>query len=75
MVDDAWKAGYFEGTEVFLAADPGGAMFILGKVHKSDAPALASRDAQPDQPAPLDPKKEDPGDADMRIDLSRIGVK
>lgn len=78
MVEDAiyaWKTGYFEGTEVFLAADPGGATFIAGKVDQSAAPAVLSRDAQPDQPAPLDPKKEDPGDADMRIDLSRIGVK
>jgi len=78
MVEDAiyaWKTGYFEGTEVFLAADPGGATFLSGKVEKSDAPAVSSEDALPDQPAPLDPRKEDAGDADMRIDLSRIGVK
>ncbi len=78
MVDDtifAWKTGYFEGTEVFQAADPGGATFFSGKADKSDAHAALSKDAEPDQPAPLDPKKEDPGDAGMRIDLSRIGVK
>ncbi|MGO6718514.1 hypothetical protein ACC740_33065 [Rhizobium ruizarguesonis] len=34
MVDDAiyaWRTGYFEGTEVFQAADPGGSTSLSAK--------------------------------------------
>jgi len=76
MVDDAiyaWKTGYFEGTEVFLAADPGGATFQLGKKQKEDPQPIEREVVSPEEKALTEAKKLDPGNADMRIDLSRIG--
>jgi len=76
MVDDAifaWKTGYFEGTEVFGAADPGGATFLSKKGSKDHSPAKQSEEA------PIAVAKDERvddrsiGKSEMRIDLSRIG--
>ena len=78
MVDDAiyaWKTGHFEGTEVFLAADPGGSTFISGSVDQPGAPRVSSKDSFADEETPVEVKNADPGEAGMRIDLSRIGMK
>ncbi|SCB37846.1 TraH family protein [Rhizobium hainanense] len=78
MVDDAiyaWKTGYFEGTEVFLAADPGGETFLregfrpkdLGGDRSSDTEASGRVKQEASQP------DANSGSAEMRIDLTRIG--
>jgi len=75
MVEDAiyaWKTGYFEGTEVFQAADPGGATFLQGKKQKED-PQPNEREEAPSVELSDEPAKENSiGAAEMRIDLSRV---
>ncbi|TCL66350.1 TraH family protein [Rhizobium sp. BK251] len=76
MVDDAiyaWKTGYFEGTEVFRAADPGGATFLPGRGTRRNPPDNQSEEA-PVAAVEEERVGEEPiGAAEMRIDLSRIG--
>jgi hypothetical protein len=78
MVDDAiyaWKTGMFEGTRVFQADDPKGPTFVETPLrqteeavvdHQQQAPDVAAGDEQPDT---------DAGNAGIRVDLSRIGVR
>lgn len=79
MIDDtiyAWRTGVFEGTRVFQAEDPGGTTFIGGTSSKSVEPAddegrsdasASAQEAAPDV--------KDAGQAGIRVDLSRIGVR
>ncbi|KEA04535.1 TraH family protein [Rhizobium rhizogenes] len=62
----AWKTGEFEGASVFRAEDPGNTVTIGNAA--SDMPP-ADRTAQTDH------ESRSTGSAEMRIDLSRIGVK
>lgn len=79
MLDDtiyAWQTGVFEGTRVFQAEDPGGPTLIEGKVPR---PATATDDrdlsveAASGEGGP--PATKDAGQAGIRVDLSRIGVR
>ncbi len=79
MMDDAiyaWRTGVFEGTRVFQAEDPGGPTFIEGEQLKSGGPANVegSTDAAA-LPEDKPTEKIDAGQAGIRIDLSRIGVR
>ena len=74
MVEDAihaWKTGFFEGTSVFTAPDPGGRTFF-------DVPSQAGHQAPADaNPPPVSRKDAMPDDQNLpdgpiRIDLSRI---
>lgn len=79
MVDDtihAWKTGVFEGVRVFEADDPGGPTLIEPKSRRAHDPA--DEDDPPSSVAPTDreqPDEKDPGQAGIRVDLSRIGVR
>lgn len=79
MIDDAiyaWRTGVFEGTRVFQTEDPGGPTFIDAKPRKAKSPA---NDVVPaDTDGTTDEKRssiQDSGQAGIRIDLSRIGVR
>lgn len=70
----AWKTGRFEGEKVFQADDPGGAVFLNGAM----AHAAPTKEAEPEvedtgqgdvYPRPQD----DAGEAEIRVDLSRLG--
>lgn len=79
MVDDtiyAWRTGIFEGTRVFQAEDPGGPTFIEEEARKSNQSAVTeelSNTAATDESEPSEPKEA--GQAGIRVDLSRIGVR
>ncbi len=78
MIDDtiyAWRTGVFEGTRVFQAEDPGGPTFIAGKLRlENPVGDIRSSETEPSaDDKPLETK--DAGQAGMRIDLSRIGVR
>lgn len=76
MLDDAiyaWKTGSFEGDNVFSAEDPGGPTFF-GKSAGDAKPATSPTNLAPDEGvAPQSGEPETAADADIRIDLSRIG--
>jgi hypothetical protein len=79
MIDDAiyaWRTGVFEGTRVFQAEDPGGPTFIDAKPRKAESPA---NDVVPPGAEGTTDEEEasvqDAGQAGIRIDLSRIGVR
>ncbi|WP_454858560.1 TraH family protein [Rhizobium binxianense] len=73
----AWQTGYFEGTAVFLAADPGEDKATEIKENDGDRKGDESRDD--DRQTDQDPDASeaetavDPNKAGMRIDLSGIG--
>ena len=79
VIDDAiiaWQTGYFEGTAVFRAEDPGeGKIADSGDVKKDgNEPASDDDPADDDaEPAKHDSMASDPNRADIRIDLSGIG--
>lgn len=79
MVDDtinAWRTGRFEGVSVFQSDDPGGPTLIEPKSRR--AHHLADDDDPSSSVAPTDreqPDEKDPGQAGIRVDLSRIGVR
>ncbi|MCM2435791.1 TraH family protein [Agrobacterium rosae] len=80
MMDDAiiaWKTGYFEGTAVFRAEDPGDAKLAQpGPVPRDSADTqadLPANGAVPERPA--EASASDPNIAGIRIDLSGIGAK
>lgn len=63
----AWKTGFFEGTNVFVTADPG-----------RDLPAPdppSAEDPKPEEASPSPSDDHDIGRAGIRIDLSRISGK
>jgi len=67
---DAWKTRYFEGKAVFSAPDPGE---IKVAEPTGDKP-LPSKIAPADEPLPsVDPEKDDPNKAAIRVDLFGIG--
>lgn len=71
LFDDAvhaWQTGKFEGESVFQVEDPGGAV-VQESEHGDEAEEAPEADATPQE-------KEEPStpdDADIRIDLTRIG--
>lgn len=77
MVEDtiyAWKSGTFEGTNVFQAADPGGATFLRQSTEvsqKSTTDQAISDDASINNDPARDATRSN---AEMRIDLTRIGA-
>lgn len=79
MIDDAiyaWRTGVFEGTRVFQAEDPGGPTFIDAKPRKAESPT--NDVVPPDTEGTTDEEQssiQDAGQAGIRIDLSRIGVR
>ncbi|NTI26588.1 conjugal transfer protein TraH (plasmid) [Rhizobium rhizogenes] len=67
----AWQTGYFEGTAVFRAEDP-------GKMKRADpGPVNEDGTVQDSDEAPVggDTAPSDPNTADIRIDLSGIGAR
>jgi hypothetical protein len=79
MIDDtiyAWRTGVFEGTRVFQAEDPYGPTFIGGRSAKPDMPAgdAGTEDKAASRLSDA-PEAKDAGQAGIRVDLSRIGVK
>lgn len=72
LFDDAvhaWQTGKFEGESVFQAKDPGGSVVQRSVVDSDDA-ARVEEDGPTEMPAEAPIK---PGDAGIRIDLTRIG--
>ncbi|MBD8689655.1 MULTISPECIES: TraH family protein [unclassified Rhizobium] len=73
----AWQTGYFEGTAVFRAEDPGNVKLPEPKpVHRDDADTqddLPDNESQSEVPA--EASASDPNKAGIRIDLSGIGAK
>jgi hypothetical protein len=73
----AWQTGYFEGTAVFRAADPGEVKATETKENDEDRKGDESRDdhrqTDPDPDASEAETAVDPNKAGMRIDLSGIG--
>lgn len=73
----AWQTGYFEGTAVFRAKDPGNVKLAQpGPVPLDGADTqagLPKNEAQ--SQAPADASAHDPNKAGIRIDLSGIGTK
>ncbi|CAA0090097.1 Uncharacterised protein [Starkeya nomas] len=65
----AWKSGYFEGDFVFTATElpPDGSM--------PHTPPETTAEEADREGSPSEPPAGDPNGADIRIDLSRIGVK
>lgn len=77
----AWQTGYFEGTAVFRAPDPGKVELATPKGgeprREGDEPVNSSGDqarASTDQPAEQD-QQSDPNKAGIRVDLSGIGAR
>lgn len=74
----AWQTGYFEGTAVFRAPDPGEVKLAEPKKEPDGATDEgASEERQHDEnPDALDADtKSNPNKAAMRVDLSRIGSR
>jgi len=66
----AWKAGEFEGRNVFRADDPGGSVAEpLADNLKSDETRVSDRSTDPE----IVPSQSNLQNAGIRIDLSRIG--
>lgn len=65
----AWKSGYFEGDFVFTATElpPDGSM--------PHTPPKAAAVEADDEGGPSEHPTEDPNGADIRVDLSRIGIR
>lgn len=77
----AWQTGYFEGTAVFRAPDPGTVVLATPKDgeprREGDEPAISSgeqAEAPADQTAAQD-LQGDPNKAGIRVDLSGIGAR
>lgn len=68
----AWQTGYFEGTAVFRAEDPGEVELATPS---ASAPGTPSEKAVDPAGTPsVHGEESDPNKADMRIDLSGIGA-
>ncbi|MGB3391210.1 MAG: TraH family protein [Pseudaminobacter sp.] len=69
----AWQTGYFEGTAVFRAPDPGNvAVAVPGSGQMLDQ-ADEARPSSSERSGELETQIEDPNRASIRVDLSRIG--
>jgi hypothetical protein len=74
----AWKTGEFEGISVFDAPDPGGATFVPSKTEPEQNTGethAADLQAMPGGAAKATTSAVDVEGSDIRIDLSRIGVR
>ncbi|NSZ09713.1 conjugal transfer protein TraH [Agrobacterium tumefaciens] len=79
VMDDAiiaWQTGYFEGTAVFRAEDPGqGELVQPATVQNDEAETkTGSRENAGDEDSPSEAITSDPNKAGIRIDLSGIGA-
>ncbi|MDR6101827.1 hypothetical protein QE369_002024 [Agrobacterium larrymoorei] len=78
VMDDtviAWQTGYFEGTAVFQAQDPGEAKLAEPEpAHRENADAVIGP-RRVEAEVPTGTIASDPNTAGMRIDLSGIGAK
>lgn len=73
----AWQTGYFEGTAVFRAPDPGEMKVVEQKEdqgRKSDANSSEDPEAAENPDASEASKASDPNKAGIRVDLSGIGM-
>lgn len=80
VMDDAiiaWQTGYFEGTAVFRADDPGVSKVARSKGvdHDGADPQIDTSAKQVDGDAQIDSEAPDPNKAEIRVDLSGIGAK
>lgn len=80
VMDDAiiaWQTGYFEGTAVFRAEDPGQRELDQpAPIQNDDAETKAdSRENAGDEDSPSEVIASDPNKAGIRIDLSGIGAR
>jgi hypothetical protein len=78
MVDDAihaWRTGFFEGVRVFGSDDPGGPTLIKPKSRGVHGPADEDDPSSSVAPTEREPNEKEPGQAGIRVDLSRIGVR
>ncbi|ACM39613.1 MULTISPECIES: TraH family protein [Rhizobium/Agrobacterium group] len=80
VMDDsiiAWQTGYFEGTAVFRAEDPGeGKISQPATIQSDEAEASARSRENPGDEAPSpEDVSSDPNKAGIRIDLSGIGAR
>ncbi|MGV1832731.1 TraH family protein [Agrobacterium vitis] len=73
----AWQTGYFEGTPVFRAEDPGNVKLAQPEpVRRDGADAQAGLPENETEPeVPAEASASDPNKAGIRIDLSGIGAK
>jgi hypothetical protein len=69
----AWKTGLFEGTKVFAAGDPGGALVDKKATFEEGASQEPHGSEEPDASLPAGGGQI--SGAAMRIDLTRLGVK
>lgn len=73
----AWQTGYFEGTAVFRAEDPGDEKLAQPERARSDGadtqPGLPENKTEPEVAGQA--SASDPNSAGIRIDLSGIGAK
>ena len=73
----AWQTGYFEGTAVFRAEDPGNVKLAQPEpVRRDGADAQAGLPKNETEPeVPAEASASDPNKAGIRIDLSGIGAE
>ncbi|MCF1464971.1 conjugal transfer protein TraH [Agrobacterium vitis] len=73
----AWQTGYFEGTAVFRAEDPGEGEISQPAAIESDEAETktGSRENAGDEDSPSEAISSDPNKAGIRIDLSGIGAR
>ncbi|MBF2712906.1 TraH family protein [Agrobacterium vitis] len=74
----AWQTGYFEGTAVFRAEDPGKMKLADPGPVKKDGAEPATNEAPAgdgSENAKQDDAPSDPNTSDIRIDLSGIGAR
>lgn len=73
----AWQTGYFEGTAVFRADDPGNVKLAQPEPVRRDGAGsqadLSENETESETPA--EASESDPNKAGIRIDLSGIGAK
>ncbi|WLE00770.1 TraH family protein (plasmid) [Agrobacterium leguminum] len=77
VMDDAiiaWQTGYFEGTAVFRADDPGDAKLADPGDMNERVKDESSAEEDP-EPVKQDSTESDPNRANIRIDLSGIGAR
>lgn len=70
----AWQTGYFEGTAVFRAPDPG-KVELAAPVSAPDAGAGENNSPPADATASAVSEPADPNKAGIRVDLSGIGAR
>ncbi|MCW0001885.1 TraH family protein [Pararhizobium sp. YC-54] len=72
----AWQTGYFEGTAVFRAPDPGEAELAVPEPEKDEpAEVQGDHDKDPSETDSGESVMSNPNNAGIRIDLSGIGAK